>query len=485
VRGSPNSPPRSRILEAVPLAVAVFLAALDQTVVAVALPSLAEGFSSLDLMPWTVSSYLLTAAIATPVTGRLVDRHGARLIFALSLSLFLIGSLGCGFAPTSWTLVLARAIQGLGGGALGTAALTLVSELAGPDRLGRYQSYFGLLFGFASIAGPPLGGLVTSTVGWRWIFHGNVMIGVVILASVWRRRGARENLGTPVSGTGTATLAVALSGLVALSIWGTTASKTTVVALIVACVLGVAAFFVVERRSAAPLLPLGVLRSTGVGTAAAVGCLSAMGLFAFITYLPAMLQMASSKSPAEAGALMIPFMAAVMASSLWAGRQVDRHGRHWTFIASGTTLAGMSLLAISLLGADADDLLTVACSVVFGAGIGMVMQMVIVTAQKSASPEIVGTATGTVLLLRTVGSLLGVAALGGLLTALVARGLAGIGSKLTADEAADPSIASALSPGLRGDVVDVVGSSYQIIFGIGSGLLLLASAIAWHQIRRG
>lgn len=463
---------------------AVFLAALDQTVVATALPVIAQGFGSLDTMPWVVASYLMAATLAIPVTGRLIDRYGARRVFGLSLVLFLVGSLGCGIAPNASLLVIARAVQGCGGGAVGTAALTMVSELAGRERLGRYQSYFGLLFGVASIVGPVLGGVITTAVGWRWIFHLNVVVGVVILALARVPKATPQRQGPAVNYVNLTVLAGALCALVAVSIWGPTADRSTLLVWVTLGVVFVALFLVVERRSSTPLVATEVLRLPAVSVASLVGFLAAMGLFTVITYLPAMFQMAAAKSPAGAGVLMIPFMVAVMVSSLWAGREVDRRGHPWRFIASGTGLAGGILVVITLIGPRASETVIMGCGLVFGLGIGMVMQMIILSAQRAAAPQVVGSATATVVFLRSVGSLLGVAVLGGLFTALVSRGLDGTGARISVSDTADPAALRALPPEVRSHVIDLVGHSYQVIFGIGSAILLAASAIAWVRVRQ-
>jgi len=466
------------------LAAAVFLAALDQTVVATALPVIARGFGSLDVMPWVVASYFMAAVIAMPVTGRLIDRHGARQVFSISLMLFLVGSLECGFAPTAWLLVIGRAVQGCGGGAVGTAALTMVSVLAGRERLGRYQSYFGLLFGLASIVGPVLGGVVTTALGWRWIFYLNVIIGVVILALARVPKATPQRQGPTVNYVNLSLLSVALFAVVAVSIWGPTANRFTLLAWVALGALFIAFFLLAEHRSSNPLLATAVLRLPAVSVAALVGFLAAVGLFTVITYLPSMFQMVSAKSPAGAGILMIPFMVAVVISSLWAGREVDRRGHPWLFIASGTGLAGGILFIVALIGPRASELMFIVCGVAFGLGIGMVMQMIIVSAQRAAPAQVVGGATATVVFFRSVGSLLGVAVLGGLLTALVSRGIHGMGARISVSDSTDLAALHALSPQVRSHFIDIVGRSYQVIFGIGSAILLAASSIAWVRALR-
>ncbi len=475
---------RTRLIMVFTLAAAVLLAALDQTVVATALPVIAHGFGSLDTMPWVVASYLMAATLVVPVTGRVIDRYGARRVFGLSFVLFLAGSLGCGIAPTAWLLVIARTVQGCGGGAVGTAALTMVSGLAGRGRLGRYQSYFGLLFGFASVVGPGLGGVITTALGWRWIFYLNVIAGVIILGLAQVPKATPQRQGPSVNYVNLSVLTVALCALVAVSIWGPTADRPTLLAWAALGVVFVLLFLVAERRSSTPLVATEVLRLPAVAVAALVGFLAAMGLFTVITYLPSMFQMASAKSPAGAGVLMIPLMVAVVISSLWAGREVDRRGHPWRFIASGTALAGGILIIVTLIGPRVPGLVIMACGVVFGLGIGMVMQMIIVSAQRAATPQTVGAATATVVFLRSVGSLFGVAVLGGLFTALVSHGIDGTGARISASDTTDPAALRALPPEVRSHVIEVVGHSYQVVFGIGSAILLAASAISWVRVRQ-
>jgi MFS family permease len=442
------------------------------------MPTVAGDLDGFRALPWIGTAYLLTATLSMPVAGRVSDALGTRRVLLISLALLGLGSALGAVAPTMISVIVARGIQGLGAGGIGTAAFVAIAEVAGPHRRGRYQSYLGALFGVASVVGPPLGGLITDALSWRWIFWLNVGAAVLILlVTGWvLPQTSRTMDDTRMDYPGIVLVGLLVTGLVLLS--SVSVTSYALPALTAATVAALIAVVVVERRSDHPLLPPIVLRRAGVAGASVVGFLAAMALFGLLTYLPVFLQLVNGHDPARAGTLLIPFMATVVAASMTVGRIVDRTRRPWPFIAGGTAVAALAMALFAGMDVETPQLVTALFGVLFGLGIGMVMQLIVLAGQGDAPDGMIGTATSTVLFVREIGSLLGVTALGGVMNARLAPALARVPGGAERVDDLTPQTLGSLPPDDRLAIASVFRQALSAVFTASTMLLVLASFVA-------
>src|SRR5690606_18390611 len=321
----------------------MFLAAIDQTIVATALPTIAGELGGLSHLSWVVTAYLLAEAVATPLYGKLGDLYGRKRVFQSAIVLFLAGSVLCGLSASMGQLVAFRAIQGAGAGGIIVGAQALIADIVSPRERGRYQGYFGAVFGLSSVAGPLIGGFLTEHASWRWVFYVNLPIGLVALvvtsivlpASIRRERVRIDWLGTTV-------LSAAIVCLVLVTTWGGNEhawGSPLIVGLSAAAVVLGVVFVLVERRVEEPAIPLRLFRNRTFNIASAVSLIIGAGMFGAISYLPAFLQIGGGVSESNSGLLLVPVMAGLLMSSIAAGRRVSRTGRYRHFPIAGMAVA--------------------------------------------------------------------------------------------------------------------------------------------------
>lgn len=451
----------------VALAAAILIAALDQTVVATALPTIAGELGGLTGISLIVTSYLVASAVATPVAGKCGDMYGRRPVFIVAIVVFAVGSLCSGLAQSLWQLVGARAVQGAGGGAMMTVALAIVAESV-PDRYRpRYQGFLGSVFGIASIIGPLVGGFLTEQASWRWAFFINVPLCAVIIAGV--RAAVPPSARRPSSRLdipGIVVLGVALVGILLTLDWGGTRySWTSPVTLALAAVSVVAAisFVAVERRTAQPLMPLRLFAHRRLVAPLAAGALMAMTLFVAVTYLPTFFQYALRVDATQAGLILVPFMMTVVAASSVAGTLASRWNRYRYFPRVGTVLAALGMASFTLIGDGAPVGQAVASVVLFGLGLGMTMQLIVVAAQDAVPPADLGVGTGLVMLARSLGAVLGVA-MWGTMFALLYSDAAGAIPGLPDAAAVTPTELEALPAATAAAVASAISDSLRTVF---------------------
>ncbi|MFE7631216.1 MDR family MFS transporter [Kocuria sp. NPDC057446] len=411
------------------LLMAVLLAALDQTIVATALPSIVGDLDGLDRISWVVTAYVLAATVGLPVYGKLGDLYGRKRIFLVAVVVFLLGSVLSGAAQDMTQLIVFRALQGLGGGGLLIGAQAIIADLVPARERGRYMGVIGAAFGLASVSGPLVGGFLTDLVSWRWVFYINLPLGLVTLLFIPRflhlPHAPRGRVRLDVLGT--ALLALGSVAFVLLTTWAGTAhawSSPRIVGLGGAVLLLGVLFVLVERRAPEPIIPLHLFRVRNfvVPTAAAVG----MGviMFATITYLPTYLQMVDGASATGAGLMMIPVTAGMLVGTIGTGRRIARTGRyrHWPVLGSAVMAAGLVLL--SLLDETTPYALTAAGMAVTGLGIGCLMQNLILIVQNAVPPGEVGAATSSSNFFRQTGASFGIAVFGSVFVARLDDALA-------------------------------------------------------------
>jgi EmrB/QacA subfamily drug resistance transporter len=400
------------------LMLGVLLAALDGTIVAVALPTISGDLGHVEDTHWVVTAYLLTATAATLLYGRASDLYGRKPMFLGAVGTFLLGSALCAAAQGMGALAAARAVQGLGGGGLLSIALAVVADLVPVQKRPAYQGLFGAVFGLAGVLGPLIGGLVVDHASWRWLFLVNLPLGLLVLALLattlpasTRRPGPHLD---PLSG-------LLLAGAVGFFLCWTSRGQETgygngrTWALVVVAALLAVGFVITQRTAAAPVLPLRLFGSRGFSAACVVAFCGGVSLFAAILFVPLFLQLVQDRSATVAGELLCAMTAGLLVSSVGVGRAVSRTGRYRGPVLAGTTLIALGVAGLSRLNAGTSAGGTIAALVVLGLGLGMVSPILVTVAQSSVPPGDLGVATASISFFRnlggTVGSAVGVAVL--------------------------------------------------------------------------
>ncbi|WP_228923316.1 MFS transporter [Streptomyces sp. DH7] len=472
------------------LLLGMLLAALDQTIVSTALPTIVSELGGLDHLSWVVTAYLLAATAATPLWGKLGDQYGRKKLFQTAIVIFLIGSALCGVAQNMPQLIGFRALQGLGGGGLMVLSMAIVGDLVTPRERGKYQGLFGAVFGVTSVLGPLLGGFFTEHLSWRWVFYINLPIGVValvVIAAVLHIPVRREK--HTIDYLGTFLIASVATALVLVaSLGGTTWawSSPQIIGLAVLAVVLLVAFIAVERRAVEPVLPLKLFRMRTFALVAVISFVIGFAMFGAMTYLPTFLQVVHDITPTMSGVHMLPMVFGLLITSTGSGQIVSRTGRWKVFPLLGTAITAVGLLLLHQLDENSSTWLMSAYFFVFGAGLGLVMQVLVLVAQNSVSYQDLGVATSGVTFFRSIGSAFGVAIFGTIfanrLTGQLTDALAGQPLPAGVDAgrlAADPRAIGQLPADLRPSVLGAYSTSITDVFLYAVPVLLLAFVLAW------
>ncbi|MBX6363521.1 MAG: DHA2 family efflux MFS transporter permease subunit [Gemmatimonadetes bacterium] len=469
------------------LLLVLLLAALDSTIVATALPTIVGELGGLGHLAWVVTAYLLAQTIATPLYGKLGDLYGRKIVLQSGIVLFLLGSALCGVSRSMGQLILFRFIQGLGGGGLTVTTQAVVGDLVSPRERGRYQGIFGAVFGVASIAGPLLGGYITTHLSWRWIFYVNLPVGVAALAVLAATLPARaERVAHAIDYAGAALLAAALGAVILVSDLGGTAypwGSPTVLALVVVAVVAIGGFVLAERRAGEPVLPLGLFRDRTFALTSAIGLAVGFALFGSVTYLPLFLQVVKGASPTGSGLQMVPMMGGMLVTSIVSGQLISRTGRYKAYPVVGTAVMALGLFLLSRMSPTTRLAAVLGTMLVLGLGLGMVMQVLVVAVQNAVPYRFLGVATSGATLFRLIGGALGTAVLGAIFAVRLARNLAALLPPARAAEAAGagltPGALAALPPALRALYAQAFTAALGDVFLVATGVGLVAFVLTW------
>lgn len=453
------------------LVLALLLAALEQMMVATALPKIAGELHGLDRMSWAITAYLLTATVGLPIYGKCADLYRRKGVFQFAIVVFVVGSALVGRSRTMDQLIAFRALQGVGAGGLLIGVQAIMADIVPTRGRGRFAGLVGAAFGLASVVGPLLGGYVTDHLSWRWCFYANVPFGLVSLALVTLalklpKPEAKARFDVP----GALLLAIASACLVLLTSWGGTEyawDSHVVLGLGAGAVAATVLFLAVERRAAEPLVPLRLFKDSVFNVTGIVGLVIGAALFAAGTYLPTFLQMVDGASATESGLLMLPMTAGIVGASVVAGQLISRTGRYRTYLVLGTALTAVGMWLLSRLEADTPRLHCTLWMAVLGAGLGMVMPVLVLAVQNSANPVDLGTATSANSYLRQIGGSVGVAVCGALFAARLADRLptrAGAGADVPHAESLTPERVHALPAALRDDYVRAYADAMPRVF---------------------
>jgi len=401
------------------LMLGMFLAALDQTIVSTAIRTIGDDLHGLSIQAWVTTAFLITSTIATPLFGKLSDIYGRKPFFMLAISIFILGSALCGLSQSMYMLAAFRAFQGIGAGGIMPLALAIIGDIIPPRERARYQGYFMAIFATSSVLGPVVGGFLSGQSkifgvhGWRWIFYINVPIGIIALFVVMRVLKLDHNRHAQrIDWWGAAMLIVGLVPLLIVAEqgrdwgWGSAAAF----ACYLVGLLGLLGFVWVQKRMGdAALLPLRLFRGSVFSLGAAQSFIVGIGMFGGLAAIPLYLQVVKGASPTKAGLLILPLVLGIMAASLTAGQITSRTGRYKIFPVAGSVLLVLGMFLLTSVGADTALWVTDVYMLIFGAGLGMNMQTIVLAMQNAVEPRDMGVATSATTFFRQVGGSLGTA----------------------------------------------------------------------------
>ncbi|MFB4318958.1 MFS transporter [Actinomadura sp. 21ATH] len=470
------------------LMLAMLLAALDQTIVSTALPTIVGELGGLDHLSWVVTAYLLAATASTPLWGKLGDQYGRKRLFQTSIVIFLIGSALCGIAQNMGELIAFRALQGLGGGGLMVLVVAIVGDVVPPRDRGRYQGLFGAVFGISSVVGPLLGGWFVDNLSWRWVFYINLPVGVLALAAIAavlhapsrRERHRIDYLGI--------LLIVGWSvGLVLLTTWGGTTYawvSPQIIALGAGAAVLIVAWVLVERRAAEPVMPPRLFAHPTFTLGSAISFVVGFAMFGALTFLPIFLQVVHGVTPTMSGVHLLPMMAGMLVSSIGSGQLISRTGRYKIFPVLGTPIIAVALWWCSRMDETTSTSSMSLRFALLGFGLGMVLQVLVIAVQNVVPYEDLGAATSGVTFFRQIGGSFGVAVFGSVFSHQLSRNmesvLRGVPPGFDPEAAqGDPKAMERLPPGIRGDFVHAYAESIQTVFLWAVPIVLVGFALTW------
>ena len=467
----------------------MLLAALDQTIVSTALKSIVEDFDGLNHYTWVVTAYLLTSTASTPLYGKISDIYGRRIVFQFAIVTFLIGSFLAGASQNMTQLIATRALQGLGAGGLMALTFVIIGDIVPPRERGRYQGYFGAVWGLSSVAGPLLGGFfsdhttIFGVTGWRWIFYINLPFGIAALAITSavlhipkvKREHSIDYLGALLMVTGVSAI------LLAVSIYGPqngwTDSRT--IAYLVAGIILTVVFISWEKKAKEPILPLSLFKNHTFTITSLLGAVIGAGMFGAIVMLPLYLQVVKGDSATQAGLKLIPLMLGIVSTSIFSGKQITKHGHYKKYPIMGTALMTVGILAMTTLSITTPFWLLSIYAIMVGAGLGLSMQTIVIALQNAVDFKDMGVATSSNTFFRSLGSVFGTAMFGTILTNRVSHylqsGFADLATKNPdAVNGFDPAklqglsnntaILKTLPPAIQTTALEAFVNSFHIVF---------------------
>jgi EmrB/QacA subfamily drug resistance transporter len=470
----------------------MLMAALDQTIVSTAMPTIVGDLGGVSHMAWMTTAYLLATTLVMPIYGKFGDLWGRRTLFLIAIGLFTVASLGAALAPDFTWLVIWRGVQGLGGGGLMILSQAIIADVVPARERAKYMGPIGALFGLSAVAGPLVGGFFTDSaaLGWQWCFWVNVPVGLVAFTIGWFTLTLpRKRSTTPLDYAGIVALSATTTSLILFTDFGGSdgwgAGRT--LAMLVLFVVSVVAFVAIERRAVEPIIPMSLFGNRTFVVATALGLAVGLGMFSAIAFMPTFLQMSSGLSAANSGLLMLPMTGGIILTIQGSAGFIQRTGRYKIFTVAGVAVILAALIWMTTLS-GATSLWTVgAMFFVLGAGLGLIMQNVVLAAQNAVAADQIGTATSTNNYFREVGATLGVAIFGTLFTSRLADNLVSalsdnnrqaVQAGITSPETLVPAAVKAAGEPLRTAIIDAYANSLAPVFWYLVPILAVALVLA-------
>jgi EmrB/QacA subfamily drug resistance transporter len=466
------------------LLLVLLLASLDQTIVSTALPTIVGDLGGVSHLSWVVTAYLLASTIVAPLYGKLGDLYGRKLVLQVAITLFLVGSALCGISQNMPELIAFRALQGLGGGGLMVTTTATIGDLVPPRDRGRYQGYFGGVFGVATVIGPLIGGFFVDHLSWRWIFYINLPIGGIALAVIAIAFHARpDRVQRSIDYVGAALLAGGLSAIVLFTSLGGTTYAWTSPQMLVLAVLGavlLVLFVFAELRAAEPILPMTLFENRTFSVTSAIGFIVGVALFGSITYLPLYLQIVKGYTATGSGLLLTPMMGGVLITSITSGNIISRTGRYRPFPIIGTAIAAVAIFLLSRLAVSTPIWLAALYLFVLGLGLGMVMQVLVLAAQNAVPYKLLGVATSGSTLFRQIGGSIGVSIFGAIFANQLAAELADrLPPGVHVPAAANPAVIHQLPASVKQPYIEAFTVALHPVFLAAAGFAVAAFLLTW------
>lgn len=454
----------------------MLLSSLDQTIVSTAMPTIVGKLGGVEHQTWITTAYLLATTIVMPIYGKFGDILGRRNLFLIAIAIFTLASVGCALATDFWGFVIFRAIQGLGGGGLMILSQAIIADIVPANERGKYMGPLGAIFGLAAVAGPLLGGYFVDHLTWEWCFYINIPVGIAaFIIAFFTLTLPTKKAEKKIDILGVVFLSVATTCLIFFTDFGgKTDGWTSLTTWLwgAGLVIAVALFIFTESRAADPIIPLSLFKNRIFLNSTAIGFVLGMGMFAALAFVPTFLQMSSGTSAAESGLLMLPMMAGLMLTSIWSGIRMTKTGKYKAFPIAGAAITTLTMLWMTTLSADTPIWVICAMLFCFGAGLGLIMQIIVIVVQNSVPPAQLGTATSTNNYFREVGSALGVAVFGAMFTSRLSEALTELFTKSGASpeevgksvSTLDPQALSTLPAEIRDGIVNAYANSLAPVF---------------------
>ncbi|CAG4895125.1 MDR family MFS transporter [Paraburkholderia gardini] len=479
---APAHPPLRILFTA--LLLVMLLAALDQTIVSTALPTIVGELGGLDNLSWVVTAYLLASTIVVPLYGKFGDLFGRKIVLQTAIVLFLVGSALCGAAQNMTQLIVLRALQGLGGGGLMVVTMAAIGDVIPPADRGRYQGMFGGVFGLATIIGPLLGGFLVEHLSWRWIFYINLPLGIgalLVIAAVFKPH--TKHIKHAIDYMGAGFLATALVCIILFTSQGGTLLPWSSPQLWFTLAVGlvcIGGFIYEERLAEEPIMPLELFRDRTFLLSCLIGFIVGVSLFGSVTFLPVYLQVVKNSTPSEAGMQMLPMMGGLLVMSVVTGRVISKIGRYRIFPIAGTFLVAVAMTLLARIQISTPLYVMYLYMGLLGCGLGMVMQVLILAVQNAVEFRHMGVATSGATLFRSIGGSVGVAAFGAVFSRQLHSRLSELipaGTELP--QSLGPATIHQLPTALRDDYLQAFAGALHTVYFVAACVVVLAFVLAW------
>ena len=439
----------------------MLLSSLDQTIVSTAMPTIVGDLGGVEHQVWITTAYLLATTIVMPIYGKFGDVLGRRRLFLIAIAIFTLASVGCAFAGDFWMFVVFRALQGLGGGGLIILSQAIIADIVPANERGKYLGPLGAVFGLSAVGGPLLGGFFVDHLTWQWAFYINIPVGIAAFVIAFTALTLPNKKATlPFDVLGVVFLSAATTCLIFFTDfggdkdfgWDSLATWSWGIGLAIAII----AFVMTEARAKDPIIPLSLFRNPIFVNATAIGLTIGLGMFAAIGFIPTFLQMSSGTSAAESGLLLLPMMVGLIGASIVSGNAITKTGKYKIFPILGTLLTGIAMVLLTTLSASTPIWLICVFLFIFGTGLGLIMQVVVLVVQNAVPAVQIGTATSTNNYFREVGAALGTAVFGTIFTTRLTANLTDVFASAGASGSEAANQTSTLDPQTLNQLPDAV-----------------------------